>query len=74
VSDDEVQTWVAIEAATFECKADGLTYTIVPGTTFSAGHPVVAERRSMFRPFRPDYEWGAPRNTSSAATRGARTR
>jgi hypothetical protein len=73
VSDDDVQTWVAVEAATFECQADGLTYTIVPGTTFAAGHPVVAERRSLFKPFTPDYDW-APRSAVAAAHRGARTR
>jgi hypothetical protein len=73
--DDGVLVWEAIEAATFELG--GLTYSIVPGTTFGAGHPVVAARQELFKPFIPNYphtEAGAPRSQSAAGHRGARTR
>lgn len=72
--DDEVRYWEATETATFELG--GETYAIVtgsPGTTFAAGHPVVAARPESFKPFTPNYDW-APRNQSSAGQRGARTR
>jgi len=72
--DDEVLIWEAVEAATFELN--GETYAVVPGTpgtTFRAGHPAVAARPDLFKPFAPNYDW-APRNQSSASTRGARTR
>ena len=74
-SDDaEVLIWEATEAATFEL--DGETFSVVPGqpgTTFRAGHPAVAARPELFKPFEPNYDW-APRNQSSASQRGARTR
>jgi hypothetical protein len=80
MADDRPAVWESTEATTFETA--GQTYHIVPGTTFSDGHPVVRARPELFRPFTPDYPWAAPsaedksapRNTSSAATRGARTR
>jgi len=69
--------WEAIEAATFE--HGGVTYSIVPGqpgTTFGDGHPVVRARPELFKRFAPSYPWDgdAPRNTSRADQRGARTR
>ena len=73
--DPEVLVWEATEAVTFELG--GLTYSIVPGnpgTTFAAGHPVVAEHPHLFKPFTPNYDWAAPRSQAKAADRGARSR
>jgi hypothetical protein len=75
-ADGRPAVWEAVEAAMFE--HDGATYTIVPGTTFADGHPVVRARPALFKPFTPDYGWAqpsdAPRSQVKADQRGARTR
>ena len=63
--------YVATAAATFDHGV--LNYTIVPGTTFAAGHPVLAAHPDLFKPFIPDYDW-APRSAVKAGHRDARTR
>jgi hypothetical protein len=72
--EDRPAVWEATEAAQFE--HDGQTYSIVPGnpgTTFADGHPVVAAHPHLFKRFIPQYDY-APRSSSAAGQRGARTR
>jgi hypothetical protein len=67
--------WEAVAAVTFE--HGGVSYCIVPGnpgTTFADGHPVVRAHPELFKPFTPNYDWAAPRNTAAAGQRGARSR
>lgn len=67
--------WEATEAVTFDLG--GVSYSIVPGTpgtTFADGHPVVTKYPEYFKPFRPQYDWAAPRSQAKADQRGARTR
>jgi hypothetical protein len=74
-NDEDVLVWEATEAVTFD--HGGLSYSIVPGnpgTTFAAGHPVLAAYPQYFKPFTPNYDWAAPRSQSKAADRGARSR
>jgi hypothetical protein len=75
VSDYDYGIMEAVDAAQFE--VGGLTYSVVPGqpgTTFTADHPVVRAHPHLFKPFRPNYETGAPRSEVRADQRGARSR